>query len=98
MEELIGFVAVCSGLVAPMLTVSAVVAIYMQKPEQDCGLRQLVFFFALLSVAGLTVRAVTIDDGCWLTHTASLGVLIVAGVLRRPPEHSVESAERLFVA
>jgi len=84
MESVIQAAAAGCGLLAPALTMWAIAALYTQKRGQDCALTQALYFFALMAVAGLTIRAVTAVDGCWLTHTASLGGLIVAGVMRRP--------------
>ncbi len=93
MESVIAAAAVGGGLLAPVLTMWAITALYTQKRGHDCAMTQALYFFSLMAVAGLTIRAVTADDGCWLTHTASLGVLIVAGVMRRPAAMQSHYAE-----
>lgn len=94
MDGLVGFVVLCSGLAAPILTMWAVVGLYTQQPTCKCPLPKFLFFLALLIVSGLTIRTVVVDDGRWLTQASSLGVLIVAGAMRRPSEHddAAESA------
>ncbi len=84
MERLIEIIVLCSGLTAPMLTILATASLYTRPEGCECPVAQLLFFFALLFVSGLTIRCVMLDDGAWLTQAASLGVLIVAGVLRKP--------------
>lgn len=84
MERLIELIVLCSGFTAPLLTILATTSLYVRRAGCECPVAQLLFFFALLFVSGLTIRTVMLDDGSWLTQAASLGVLIVAGVARKP--------------
>ncbi len=88
--------AVCfSGLLVPSLAIWAIVALYSQCSGVECCVTQFLFFATLLFIAGMTVRTVTTDDGYWLIHTASLGVMIVAGVMRRP---ALDARQEVLVA
>ena len=89
MEQLIESVASYSALAVPMLAMWAIACLYTARTGCQCTLTQIAYFVALLAISGLTVRTVLVDDGCWLIHTASLGVMIVSGVMRRPAEREV---------
>jgi hypothetical protein len=91
MESVVASVVCCSGLLVPMLAVWAIAALYTQCSGSECCVTQYLFFGALLFIAGMTVRTVTTDDGCWLIHTTSLGAMIVAGVMRRPASQVVQN-------
>ncbi|GIW97290.1 MAG: hypothetical protein KatS3mg111_0623 [Pirellulaceae bacterium] len=68
----------------PAIALWAVVCLHMQPRAEERNVSQAFYVFALLLVAALTVRTVTTFQACWLVHTASLGSMIVAGVLYRP--------------
>ena len=89
MERLIETVVLCSGLLVPLMAVWAIACLYCARNGGQCYATQIVYFSTLLTIAGLTVRTVMADDCCWLIHTASLGVMIVVGVMRRPSEANV---------
>lgn len=85
-ERVIESAALGSMLFVPLLALWAVACLYMGRTGCRCAISQIIYFVALLAVAGLTVRTMLANDGCWLIHTSSLGVLIVSGVMRRPVE------------
>jgi len=58
--------------------------LFIRPAGCECPVAQMVYFVAFLFVSGLTMRSVVVDDSAWLTQAASLGVLVVAGVLRKP--------------
>jgi hypothetical protein len=84
MERIIECVVGCSGLFVPVLALWAVTALYTMRSGVQCTASQVLYFLALLIMAAMTIRTVIANDGCWLVHTSSLGVTIVAGVMRRP--------------
>ena len=90
MERLIESAAFCSVLVVPLLAMWAIAGLYIMRSGCQCMLTQIIYFMALLAIAGLTVRTVMANDGCWLIHTSTLGVMIVFGVMRRPAESESE--------
>jgi hypothetical protein len=90
MERLIECLVLGSGMIVPALSIWAIACLYISKNGCQCRLANLVYFGVLLMVAGLTVRTVLVDDSCWLIHTATLGMLVVFGVMRRPNEEIVE--------
>ncbi len=91
MERLIDCVTYCSALLVPLLAVWAITCLYVLRSGYSCHVTQVVYFAALLLIAGITIRTVIADDGCWLIHTTSLGIMIVAGVMRRPAEEGTSS-------
>lgn len=90
MERAIDCIVDYAGFIVPLLALWAITGLYSLRAGCQCVASQLLFFFVMLVISGMTVRTVVVDDGCWLIHTASLGTMIVAGVMRRP---EVESAE-----
>ncbi len=84
MEPVIITVVNCSALIVPALALWAIAALFSQRAEEECYATQVLYFGTLLMVSVVTLRTVSINDACWLMHTATLGVLIVAGALRRP--------------
>lgn len=86
MEFVINLVAEYSGIVAPGVAVWATLMLHMQPKNINSSMVQIVYFFSLLFVALLTVRATLNHDPMWLISASSLGVLIVAGALKRPVE------------
>jgi hypothetical protein len=89
MERVIECIASLPALIVPMLALWAIVGLYSQRTGCQCSATQVLYFSVLIVVSGFTVRTVLTDDGFWLAHTASLGSLIVAGVMRRPEEDMV---------
>lgn len=90
MEFAITLAAEYSGIVAPALAFWAALLLHIQPKNTNSSIVQTVFFFTLLLVAVLTLRATADHDPMWLANAGSLGVLIVAGALRRPAD-SIES-------
>ena len=88
MERLVELVCVCSGLIVPLIALWAVTSLYTLRAGKKCCATESAYFVALLLIAGITLRTVTINHDCWLVHTLSLGVMIVAGVMRRPAPES----------
>ncbi len=86
MEFAISLVAEYSGVLAPALAFWAALMLHLQPKDCNSGMVQTHFFFSLLVVAVLTVRATMDHDPMWLANAASLGVLIVAGALKRPTD------------
>lgn len=84
LEQFIEGIASCAGILVPLLAVWAIVSLYTQPTGCQCLATQVLYLSVIVFVAGVTVRTVMVDDGCWLVHTASLGVLVVFGVMRRP--------------
>lgn len=84
MEQFIESIASSSGILVPLLAVWAIVGLYTQRTGDQCVATQVLYLSVMLFIAGITIRTVMVDDGCWLVHTASLGVLVVSGVMRRP--------------
>jgi hypothetical protein len=96
MERVIEGVVDYAGFIVPLLALWAIAALYSLRTGCQCIATQLLFFSVMLLISGITVRTVMSDDGCWLVHTASLGMMVVAGVMRRPEVESPEFATDSF--
>lgn len=70
-------------LLVPALAVWAVIGINVYKAEAQRPVIDTLYFLIMLLIAALTWRTMSVNDSCWLIHTASLGTMIVAGVLPR---------------
>ncbi len=90
MEQFIESIASSSGVLVPLLALWAIVGLYTQRSGCECVATQVLYLSVMLFIAGITIRTVMVDDGCWLVHTASLGVLVVSGVMRRPATATTE--------
>ena len=86
MEPVISTIVLFSSLLVPALALAAIVTLHMQPAENDSGWCQLLYFGTLLVIAFVTLRTMATNDGCWLIHTATLGITIVAGAMRRPSD------------
>ena len=84
MEPVIDAVASCSSLMVPVMALWAIVALYLQRDDCECTTTQLLYFGTMLLIAFITVRTMATNDSCWLIHTATLGITVVAGAMRRP--------------
>ncbi len=84
MEPVINAVVDCSSFMVPVMATWAIVALYMQRADCECSTTQLLYFGTLLLIAVITVRTMATNDNYWLIHTATLGITIVAGAMRRP--------------
>lgn len=87
MERIIEVAVSFSAVLVPILALWAVVGLYALRTGVECYATQLLFFCSLMFIAGMTVRTIMANDGLWLVHTASLGVMVVAGVMKRPMDH-----------
>ncbi len=84
MEHVISSLANCSLWIVPVIALWAVACLYWGHFGGQTTLAQVVYFTCLLGIAGLTVRTVIADDGCWLIHTTTLGIMIVFGAMLKP--------------
>ena len=69
--------------IVPALAVWAIIGINVYKGEAQRPAVDALYFTVMLVIAALTWRTMSLNDPCWLIHTASLGTMIVAGVLPR---------------
>lgn len=83
-QGLVSWLCAGSVLIVPLIALWAVGLLYTLKSGMRCHLTECVFFFCLMIVAISTIRTVAVNDSCWLQHTAALGVMVVAGALRKP--------------
>ncbi len=84
MEPVINAVVCCSSFMVPVMALWAIVALYLQRDDCECTTTQLLYFGTLMLIAFITVRTMATNDSCWLIHTATLGITVVAGAMRRP--------------
>lgn len=87
MELLVATIGEYSFVVAPALVTWAIASLYIQAYGSTSAYSQTVFFVTLLAIGILTMRSMVLSEQHWLIHAVSLGVLIVAGALRRPVEN-----------
>lgn len=85
-ETLIHSLQAASGFLVPALAFWSIACLYTIRSGCRCTASECVFFGVLLLVAGATIRTVVACDNNWLLHTSSLGVMIVAGSMKRPSE------------
>jgi hypothetical protein len=75
-----------TSYLVPALAAWAIAGINLYRAT---ALRPLVdssYYFVMVLIGILTWRTMSSNDACWLIHTASLGIMIVFGVLpRREP-------------
>jgi hypothetical protein len=67
----------------PALALWAVIGVQVFKEEAQRAAVDGLYFLAILLVGAMTWRTMSLNDPYWLIHTASLGMMIVAGVLPR---------------
>ena len=84
MEPVINAIVGCSSFMVPVMAMWAIVTLYLQRDDCESTTTQLLYFGTLLLIAFITVRTMATNDPCWLIHTATLGITIVAGAMRRP--------------
>ncbi len=96
MERVIECIVDYAGFMVPLLALWAIAGLYSLRAGCQCVATELLFYCVMLLISGITVRTVLADHGCWLVHTASLGTMIVAGVMRRPEVESTEFATDAF--
>ncbi len=85
MELWFNQICFCAKILVPGLALWAVVSLYTQGIDESRRLAEGFYFGILIVVAGLTVRTAAVLDACWLVHAGSLGTMVVAGVMYRPP-------------
>lgn len=98
MERVIECIVSYAGFIVPLLALWAIAGLYSLRAGCQCVATQLLFFSVMLLIAGITIRTVLANDGCWLVHTASLGVMVVAGVMRRPEVETPQFITESFPA
>jgi len=67
----------------PALAGWAVIGINVYKGDAQRPAVDALYFLVMLLIGALTWRTMSLNDPCWLIHTASLGTMIVAGVMPR---------------
>ena len=95
MEQLLLSVAECSLWLVPVIAMWGVACLYWGRFGGYGAIPQVVYFTCLLGIAGLTLRTMLDNDGCWLIHTASLGMMIVLGSMLRPHMEELELEYRM---
>lgn len=80
-----------TALMVPALAVWAVIGIHVYRSEGQSALVDALYFLAMVVIAALTWRTMNANDSCWLIHTASLGTMIVGGVLPKRGENAEEA-------
>jgi hypothetical protein len=88
MEALLSLTVEYSAAISPLLSLWAIALLFLQPKDSDQSSAQAIYFMAMLVVSTLTVRATLTHDTFWLLNAASLGLLIVAGALRRPEDRA----------
>ena len=94
MEFAITLVGFLSQVFVPAFALWAVAILHASRHNDR--LSEVLFLLSLIIVAGLTIRTVTCNDGCWLFHTFSMGLMVVGGVTKR--SGSLEELEEAPVA
>ena len=74
-----------TALMVPALALWAVIGIHVYRSEGQSALVDALYFLVMVVIAALTWRTMSQNDSCWLIHTASLGTMIVGGVLPKRP-------------
>lgn len=72
-----------TSYLVPALAAWAIVGINLYRGTSLRPLVDSLYYFAMVLIGVLTWRTMSCNDACWLIHTASLGILIVFGVLPR---------------
>ena len=72
-----------SVLLVPALAAWAIFGIAACRESQLQPWVDALFFLIMLVIGALTWRTMQTHDACFLIHTASLGIMIVYGVLPR---------------
>ncbi len=70
-------------LLVPAIATWAILGIHVYRCEHYRSIVDTLYFLAMILIAGLTWRTMNANESCWLIHTASLGIMIVAGVMPR---------------
>lgn len=83
-----------TALMVPALALWAVIGIHAYRSEGFALLVDVFYFLVMVLIAALTWRTMSGNDSCWLIHTASLGTMIIGGVL--PKRDSSEEAANLI--
>ncbi len=72
-----------SVLLVPALAAWAILGINVYRETQVQPWVDSLYFLIMLVIGALTWRTMETHDACFLIHTASLGIMIVFGVLPR---------------
>lgn len=75
-----------------VVPVLAIFGLWIARLCEDARARNLAescYFGAMVVAAMITLRTILADDGCWLLHTASLGLMILGAIF---PHHPLESS------
>ncbi len=72
-----------SVLLVPALAAWAILGISVYREKQAQPVADSLYFLIMLVIGALTWRTMQTHDVCFLIHTASLGIMIVFGVLPR---------------
>jgi hypothetical protein len=83
-EQMFHSLSGCSVWLVPVVAMWGVACLYWGRFGGQAAMAQVVYFTCLFGIAGLTLRTVMANDGCWLIHTSTLGVMIVFGSMLRP--------------
>jgi hypothetical protein len=62
----------------------ALAGLWIARSTSDLALKTLaerVFFAAMLIVAAATLRTVLANEGCWLLHMGSIGVMVLGATI-----------------
>jgi hypothetical protein len=72
-----------SVLLVPALAIWAILGMNLARETHLEPVSDAMYFLIMLVIGALTWRTVETHDACFLIHTASLGIMIVYGVLPR---------------
>ena len=71
------------AFLVPALAVWAVIGIHVYRSDFHQPTIDAIYFAAMLVIGALTWRTMSGNDSHWLVHTASLGIMIVGGVMHK---------------
>jgi hypothetical protein len=77
----LAFLADWAVVLVPALAIWAVLGAHSRRYADYRTLCDCLYFALMLIIAGLTLRTMSANDPCWLIHTASLGAMVVGGVV-----------------
>ncbi len=67
--------APCLPWIVPVI---AIIGLWVAKATDDCSVQRIaerIYFAAMLLVAAVTLRTVVENEGYWLLHMASIGIM-----------------------
>jgi hypothetical protein len=85
--------APCLPWIVPAI---ALIGLWVAKATDDCFVQRIaerIYFAAMLLVAAVTLRTVVENDGCWLLHMVSMGIMALGATSSQAnyPSSEVES-------